>query len=99
MAKIKLSIDGYRCNVCSYEWLAKLKKVPIICPKCKSKKWNLTSESNNENNKGIFTSESNDFTSESKKDIDKERLEIALQSAIARSDDAMIKIYKDKLNK
>jgi len=92
MAKIKLSIDGYRCNVCSYEWLAKLKKVPIICPKCKSKKWNLTSESNNENNKGIFTSES-------KKDIDKERLEIALQSAIARSDDAMIKIYKDKLNK
>ena len=42
MAKIKITLDGYRCERCRHEWLPRTKKKedPIICPKCKSPYWN-----------------------------------------------------------
>ena len=38
MARIK--VDGFRCNKCSHEWVARNKKEdPVICPKCKTARW------------------------------------------------------------
>jgi len=42
MAKIKITVDGYRCDRCKHQWIPRNKKniEPIICPKCKSPYWN-----------------------------------------------------------
>lgn len=42
MAKIKITLDGYRCERCGHEWIPRTKKKvdPIICPNCKSPYWN-----------------------------------------------------------
>lgn len=49
MGKIKIYVNGYKCERCSHEWLPRislddLKKgdmgeTPITCPKCKSPYW------------------------------------------------------------
>lgn len=41
MAKIKIVTDGFRCERCNHEWIARIKEDPVICPKCKSPYWNL----------------------------------------------------------
>ena len=41
MAKIMLTVDGYRCERCAHEWIPRDKgQEPVICPKCKSPYWN-----------------------------------------------------------
>lgn len=42
MAKVKLSIEGYKCERCGHEWIPRGedKKEPAVCPKCKSPYWN-----------------------------------------------------------
>jgi DNA-directed RNA polymerase subunit RPC12/RpoP len=39
MAKIKISIDGYKCERCSHQWIPRKEENPIICPTCKSPYW------------------------------------------------------------
>ena len=40
MAKVKLTVDGYRCERCRHEWIARKKEeYPKVCPKCKSPYW------------------------------------------------------------
>lgn len=40
MAKIKIQVDGFKCERCGHEWIPRTKEQPIICPKCKSPYWN-----------------------------------------------------------
>lgn len=40
MPEIEIKVKGYKCNNCKYEWLPRSKKEkPLICPKCKSARW------------------------------------------------------------
>ena len=39
MAKVKLSVWGYRCERCEHEWIPRNEETPRICPKCKSPYW------------------------------------------------------------
>jgi len=42
MAVFKKTVTAYRCERCKHEWIprSKIKKLPIVCPKCKSPYWN-----------------------------------------------------------
>lgn len=41
MAKVKLSVEGFRCERCEHEWIPRNKEdEPAVCPKCKSPYWN-----------------------------------------------------------
>jgi DNA-directed RNA polymerase subunit RPC12/RpoP len=41
MAKVPITVMGYRCERCNGEWIPKdSEKEPIACPKCKSPYWN-----------------------------------------------------------
>jgi predicted Zn-ribbon and HTH transcriptional regulator len=42
MAKVKITVEGYRCERCDHEWIPRTKtdEEPTICPKCKSAYWN-----------------------------------------------------------
>lgn len=42
MAKVKITVDGFRCERCGHEWAprTKITEDPTICPKCKSPYWN-----------------------------------------------------------
>lgn len=41
MARVPITIMGYRCERCSHEWAPKsFKPEPKVCPKCKSPYWN-----------------------------------------------------------
>ena len=36
----KIMIQGYQCNRCKHEWVARKKEVfPTVCPKCHSAWW------------------------------------------------------------
>ena len=39
MAKVKITLDGYKCERCKHEWIPRNKEHPIICPACKSAYW------------------------------------------------------------
>jgi len=40
MAEIEIKVKAYKCNNCSYEWQPRSQKEkPLICPKCKSARW------------------------------------------------------------
>jgi len=49
MGKVKITVDGYKCERCGHEWIPRNDDLPTICPKCKSPYWNK--ERNNETNK------------------------------------------------
>ena len=39
--KIKIEVDGFRCDKCSHEWIPKSRDIETKqCPKCKTLKWN-----------------------------------------------------------
>jgi len=41
MAKVKITLTGFKCERCSHEWVPRnLKEEPAVCPKCKSPYWN-----------------------------------------------------------
>ena len=42
MARVPITIMGYRCDRCGHEWLPrrKVETDPRICPKCKTAYWN-----------------------------------------------------------
>lgn len=44
MAKIKMTVWGYRCERCGHEWLPRGVRVPIICPSCKTPYWDRPRE-------------------------------------------------------
>src|ERR1039458_9135002 len=40
MARIPITIMGYRCERCDHEWIPNGEREPTVCPKCKSAYWN-----------------------------------------------------------
>ena len=41
MAKVPITMMGYRCERCGHEWIPNLAgREPSVCPKCKSPYWN-----------------------------------------------------------
>lgn len=41
MAKVPITVMGYRCERCGHEWVPKdADREPAVCPKCKSPYWN-----------------------------------------------------------
>jgi hypothetical protein len=40
MARIPITVMGYRCERCSHEWVPNGEKEPRVCPKCHSPYWN-----------------------------------------------------------
>lgn len=47
MAEIEIKLKGFKCERCSHKWIPRIKKKPIICPKCKSPYWNKPRKRNN----------------------------------------------------
>ena len=42
MGKIKITVDGYKCERCGHEWIPRNKKTaPRVCPECKSPYWDI----------------------------------------------------------
>ena len=41
MAKVKLLIEGYKCERCGHEWIPRMKENPRVCPKCHSPYWDV----------------------------------------------------------
>lgn len=39
MGKVKISVDGYRCERCEYQWIPRKADYPKVCPRCKSPYW------------------------------------------------------------
>ena len=40
MSKVKITLEGYKCERCGWEWVPRNKKdSPIVCPNCKSPYW------------------------------------------------------------
>lgn len=42
MAKVPITIMGYRCDQCDHEWISRgeAEQEPRTCPKCRSSYWN-----------------------------------------------------------
>ena len=41
MARLTLSIEGFKCERCEHEWIPNdIHQEPTVCPKCKSPYWN-----------------------------------------------------------
>lgn len=53
MAKIKIIVEGYKCERCKHEWIprTKVNEEPTICPKCKSPYWDKPKKNKKENKK------------------------------------------------
>ena len=47
MPEVTLSVKGYKCNNCGYSWQPRsnLEK-PLICPHCKSARWDKERKKN-----------------------------------------------------
>jgi hypothetical protein len=39
MAKIRFTVEGYRCERCRHEWIPRESSPPRVCPHCKSPYW------------------------------------------------------------
>jgi predicted Zn-ribbon and HTH transcriptional regulator len=37
--KIKIVLEGYKCEKCGHVWIPRKGEKPIWCPKCHSVKW------------------------------------------------------------
>ena len=41
MARVPITVMGYRCERCNHEWIPRdNEREPSVCPKCKSPYWN-----------------------------------------------------------
>ena len=45
MARVPITVMGYRCERCNHEWIPRSESQPTICPKCKSPYWNRSPKS------------------------------------------------------
>lgn len=43
MARVPITVMGFRCERCGHEWIPRSERdqEPRVCPKCKSSYWNL----------------------------------------------------------
>ncbi|PPD58394.1 hypothetical protein JP09_004625 [Dehalogenimonas etheniformans] len=41
MGRVPITIMGFRCECCTYEWIPKDFQEPEACPKCNSDVWNV----------------------------------------------------------
>lgn len=40
MGKIRITVEGFKCERCGHEWIPRDKKEsPRVCPRCKSPYW------------------------------------------------------------
>ena len=39
-----LILPNFKCLRCTHEWFPRSNKLPVLCPKCKSAKWNKKKE-------------------------------------------------------
>jgi hypothetical protein len=46
MARVPITVMGFRCDHCGHEWIPRdnSKREPRICPSCKSEQWNSPNE-------------------------------------------------------
>lgn len=35
-----IQMEACRCERCGHEWIPRGEELPVICPKCKSARWN-----------------------------------------------------------
>ena len=40
MARVKILVDGWKCERCDYEWVPRRKAEPKVCARCSSPYWN-----------------------------------------------------------
>ncbi len=52
MPLVEIKFRGYHCERCGHEWvpIGKIKREPIVCPKCKSPYWNIKRKANKRKN-------------------------------------------------
>lgn len=42
MPEIEIKVKGYVCNKCKNKWIPRSEKEkPLVCPKCKSPRWDM----------------------------------------------------------
>jgi len=42
MGKVKITVDGFKCERCEHKWIPRdVKEKPKVCPKCKSPYWDV----------------------------------------------------------
>jgi len=39
VVRVKIVVEGYRCERCNSEWIPRKKDYPKVCPRCKSPYW------------------------------------------------------------
>ena len=40
MPEVEIKLKGLKCNNCGYQWIPRSsKEKPLICPRCKSARW------------------------------------------------------------
>jgi len=45
MARVPITVMGYRCERCNHEWIPRdVEQEPSVCPKCKSPYWESSTE-------------------------------------------------------
>lgn len=42
-----VTLDGYQCSQCGHAWLPRGEERPLLCPKCKSLRWDRTTPAKN----------------------------------------------------
>jgi len=40
MTKIKIELEGFKCERCGHKWIPRLSGIPSVCPGGKSPYWN-----------------------------------------------------------
>ena len=40
MARVQITVWGFRCERCNHEWAPRGQVEPRVCPRCKSPYWN-----------------------------------------------------------
>jgi DNA-directed RNA polymerase subunit RPC12/RpoP len=50
----KIRLDGYVCERCIHKWVPRdfSKKLPLVCPKCKSPYWNIPKKKKRDKREG-----------------------------------------------
>ena len=50
MGRVKITVEGFKCERCGHEWIPRNKEDhPRVCPKCKSPYWDKPRKKTNKN--------------------------------------------------